>query len=182
MKKVAVMLANGFEEIEAITIIDILKRAGVQAKFVGLDADILTGAHGVKVHADTTLDKISESEFDMIVLPGGLPGAQYLADSDRLKAVLKEFDASGKFVAAICAAPMALAKAGIIKQSYTCYPGFETKVAKDGYISSQNVVKDGNIITSRGPATAMEFALELVRNLCGEQIYKDVKEGLLFVG
>lgn len=180
MKKVAVMLANGFEEIEAITIIDVLKRAGAEAKFVGLDADILTGAHGVKVHADTTLEKICESEFDMIVLPGGLPGAEHLANSAKLQALLKEFDSKGKFIGAICAAPMALAKAGVIKESYTCYPSFEAHVKDSGYISSQNVVKDGNIITSRGPAMAMEFALELVKNLCGEKIYKEVKEGLLF--
>ncbi|MDO5045522.1 DJ-1 family glyoxalase III [Campylobacter sp.] len=181
MKKVAVILANGFEEIEATTIIDVLRRAGLEAKFVGLDADLLTGAHGVKIYADTVLDKISQSDFDMIVLPGGLPGAEHLAKSAKLQALLKEFDAKGKFIGAICAAPMALATSGVIKENYTCYPGFETNVKDSGYISSQNVVKDGNIITSRGPATAMEFALELVKNLCGEQIYKEVKEGLLFV-
>lgn len=181
MKRAVVVLADGFEEIEAISVVDILRRAGVDAKFAGLECKFPNGAHNIKVEADILLSDVLAKDFDMIVLPGGLPGAEHLANSKDLQDLLKKFDENAKFIAAICAAPMALASAGVLKQSYTCYPGFEGRVKSCGYTGSENVVRSDNIITSRGPATAMEFALELVRNLCGEQIYADVKDGLLFV-
>lgn len=184
MKKAVVVLAHGFEEIEAINVIDILRRAGVEAISAGLDSEAVEGAHGVKIYTDTMLDKINQRDFDMIVLPGGLPGAQNLSDSKELSALLREFKTAGKFIAAICAAPMALGSAGVLGDVFTCYPGFEPNVRADksGYNPSQNVVIDSNIITSRGPATAMEFALELARILCGDKTYAELKNGLLFVG
>ena len=178
--KVAIVLANGFEEIEAVSLIDILRRAEIDAVSVGLDKKCVCGAHGIEMIADEILDDIKVSEFDMIVLPGGLPGAENLAKSEKLGKILRDFDANNAKIGAICAAPWALATAGVLKSSYTCYPGFENQIAHPGYTNSANVVKDQNIMTSRGPATAMEFALQIVRELKGEQVYSKLKSDLLF--
>jgi DJ-1 family protein len=178
--KVAIVLANGFEEIEAVSLIDILRRAEIDAASVGLEKKCVCGAHGVEMIADEILDDIKVSEFDMIVLPGGLPGAENLAKSEKLGKILRDFDANNVKIGAICAAPWALATAGVLKSSYTCYPGFESQIAHPGYTNSANVVKDQNIMTSKGPATAMEFALQIVRELKGEQVYSKLKSDLLF--
>ena len=178
--KVAIILANGFEEIEAVSLIDILRRAEIDAVSVGLDKKCVRGTHGIELVADKILDDIKVSEFSMIVLPGGLPGAENLAKSVKLGKILRDFDANNAKIGAICAAPWALATAGVLKSSYTCYPGFEKTVAHAGYTPSANVVKDQNIMTSRGPATAMEFALQIVRELKGEQVYSKLKSDLLF--
>ncbi|NLK66931.1 MAG: DJ-1 family protein [Campylobacteraceae bacterium] len=180
MSKVAVILADGFEEIEAVTVIDILRRADIDALGVGLTKKIVKGTHGVEIKADTILDAIDVDEFSMIVLPGGLPGAKYLAESKELGEKLREFNEKGLKIGAICAAPWALSTAGVLKESYTCYPGFEKNVAHKGYTDDKNVVVDSNIITSKGPATAMEFALSLVKELKGETKYQEIKSGLLF--
>lgn len=180
MKNVAIILVDGFEEIEAISILDILRRADINTVAVGLEDPYIRGAHQLKFEADVEFDKVNFDEYDMIVLPGGLPGAEYLAKSEKLQKVLKDFDAKGKFIGAICAAPWALNTAGVLKNSYTCYPGFEKIVAKNGYVSNSDVVIDKNIITSRGPATAMKFALGLVKILEGDGKYTEVKNGLLF--
>ena len=178
--KVAIILANGFEEIEAVSLVDILRRAEIDAASVGLDKKCVCGAHGIEMIADEILDDMKVSEFDMIVLPGGLPGAENLAKSEKLGKILRDFDANNAKIGAICAAPWALATAGVLKSSYTCYPGFESQIAHPGYTNSANVVKDQNIMTSRGPATAMEFALQIVRELKGEQVYSKLKSDLLF--
>ena len=178
--KVAIVLANGFEEIEAVSLIDILRRAEIDALAVGLEKKCVCGTHGIEMIADEILDDIKVSEFDMIVLPGGLPGAENLAKSERLEQVLRDFDANNAKIGAICAAPWALATAGVLKSSYTCYPGFENQIAHPGYTNAANVVKDQNIMTSKGPATAMEFALQIVRELKGEQVYSKLKSDLLF--
>lgn len=179
--KVAVILATGFEEIEAISIIDILRRGDIECLSVGLDRRKVEGAHNIVVYTDIVLDDLNVDEFDMIILPGGLPGADNLANSKKLIDILHSFDANNKRIGAICASPFVLAKADLIKNSYTCYPGFEKKVDKNGYMPNQNVVRDHNIMTSCGPATAMEFALEILRELKGEKTYNEIKEGLLFV-
>ncbi|MCI6989207.1 MAG: DJ-1/PfpI family protein [Campylobacter sp.] len=178
--KVAVMFANGFEEIEAISVVDILRRGGVDTISVGLEKKNVTGAHDIELITDTVLDEIKVDDFEMIVLPGGLPGAEYLAKSEKMGEVLREFDAKNLKIAAICAAPWALSTAGVLKNSYTCYPGFEKNVAHKGYTDASNVIKDANIITSKGPATAMEFALELLKELKSDKIYNEIKDGLLF--
>lgn len=180
MKKVAILLANGFEEIEAITLIDILRRAGVEALSVGLEKRSVKGAHGVEITADTVLDDVRAGEFEMIILPGGLPGATTLARNEKVGALLREFDSNGLKIGAICAAPWALSTAGILKNRYTCYPGFEANVAKAGYDENANVVKDENIITSKAPATSMEFALEIVGILRGDEKRDEVARGLLW--
>ncbi|MDA3061364.1 DJ-1/PfpI family protein [Campylobacter sp. VBCF_02 NA5] len=178
--KVAVILANGFEEIEAISVVDLLRRAGIDAKFLGLEKKCVTGSHGVEIIADDLLVNLDINEYEMIVLPGGLPGAEHLAKSEKLGEILREFDKASKKIGAICAAPWALGTAGVLKDSYTCYPGFEGTVAHAGYTASANVIIDKNIITSRGPATAMEFALTIVRELKGEQAFSTLKSELLF--
>lgn len=176
---VLVLMAMGFEEIEAISIIDILRRADIEVVTAGLDRTTVTGAHGVHIIADVLLDDINEEEFEMVVLPGGLPGAEHLAKSEKVQNLLAKFDANNKQIAAICAAPWALQTAGVLKDKYTCYPSFEKTIREKGYIDSENVVIDHNIITSRGPATAMEFALNLVKELKGEDKFKEIKSALL---
>lgn len=261
--KIAVILADGFEEIEAITLIDILRRAGANVKILGFSAKNIRGAHGIKIEADEifddvfsreninenidacakplnpardlnqdtkaqNLDQILEAnspkstihcsvkqtpnldenlidDFDAILLPGGLPGAKFLAQSKKLGAVLRKFSAQGKKIGAICAAPWALASAGVLRGEFVCYPGFEKQVlsANDEFMRVQNgeknsqicgenlqnelkfcgdknVLINGNIFTSKGPATAMEFALILVREICGEIKYSEIKSDLLF--
>lgn len=180
MKKVAVILANGFEEIEAISVIDILRRAEIETVSVGLNKKLVKGTHGIEVKADIVLDDMRVDDFSMIVLPGGLLGTNHLAENQKLKEILKEFDKKDLKIAAICAAPWVLSKVGVLKNNYTCYPGFEKKVNHNGYDDKKNVVIDKNIITSRGPATAMEFALNLVKELAGESKFKEIKQGLLF--
>ena len=181
MTKVAVIMANGFEEIEALSIVDILRRGGVEVSMVALESNLsVSGAHGVRIDSDIIFDEYDFSQADMIVLPGGLPGAEYLAKSQKLATKLKEAKSNGKKLAAICAAPWALSTAGVLGEKYTCYPGFEATVNHNGYNPDKNVVIDGDIITSRGPATAMEFALALLKELCGEETYNQVKSGLLF--
>lgn len=180
MKKVAVILAEGFEELEAITISDVLRRGNINITLVGLDSLNVKGTHDIEIKADIKFNETKFEDFDMIILPGGLPGAQYLANSKKLAKVLREFKNNGKFLGAICAAPWALHEAGVLDGNYTCYPSFEEKAGKNGYVVDQNVVNDKNIITSKGPATAMEFALYIVKFLEGENKYIEVKNGLLF--
>lgn len=178
--KAAIILATGFEEIEAIAPLDILRRGDVDASFVGLDSEQISGAHGVSIKADSTLSKYDFSTCDMIVLPGGLPGAEHLANSSELRELLVAQANSGKYCAAICAAPMALAKAGLIKGAYTCYPGFESNVSSLAP-SKEKVVIDGNIITSRGPGTAYDFGLALLELLAGRAKRDEVAKGMLLI-
>ncbi|ALF47219.1 DJ-1 family glyoxalase III [Campylobacter concisus] len=182
MKKVAVILAEGFEEIEALTSVDVLRRAGVIASIVGLNDVNIKGCHNICVKADVTLREMKELDYDAIVLPGGLPGASNLANDTRLKAILQNFDKSNKLICAICAAPMVLESAGVLKDHFVCYPGFEENVRSDkrGYVSDKNVLKDQNIITGKGPAFSMEFALFIVKNLLGDEAYLKVKNDLLY--
>ncbi|WP_304345892.1 DJ-1 family glyoxalase III [Campylobacter showae] len=181
MKKIAVIFADGFEEIEGVSIVDVLRRGGVEAHVVGLDKLPITGAHGVKLVCDMTLYDLEVEEYDMLVLPGGYTGVTNISGNLKMRETIKKFAKKGKFVAAICAAPIALGVAEVMSGEYTCYPSCEKAVRGGSYVSDRNVVINGRIITSRGPATAMEFALELVKILNGEQVYNEVKNELLFV-
>jgi len=178
-KKVLVMLAQGCEEIEAVTTIDILRRAGVEVTSTGLDDLPVLGAHGVMLLADTTLDLAQHQDFDMIVLPGGLPGTTNLRNDKRLAALLRKMAHDGKQLAAICAAPSVLAAAGLLDgRKATCYP-----TCLDGYpkvdLQTAAVVEDGNLTTSRGPGTAMDFALTLVERLTGKAKRQEVEAALV---
>lgn len=179
MTKIIVPISNGFEEIEAITIIDVCKRANIQVTIASIENLETIGAHGIKIIADTNIENINCNDFDMIVLPGGLPNAFTLAENVKVQSLLKEFKESKKKIGAICAAPYALHKAGVLNKNFTCYPSFEQKIKLDGYHDNDSVVIDNNVITSRGPATAMNFALEIVNILCGNEVYTSVKNGLL---
>ena len=179
MAKIIIPISNGFEEIEAITIIDVCRRANIEVTIAGVESLEITGAHGIKIISDTTIENITSDNFDMIVLPGGLPNAFTLADNQKVQSLLKEFKENNKKIEAICAAPYALHTAGVLNENFTCYPSFEKKIRLDGY-HEDAVVIDSNVITSRGPATAMSFALEIVNILCDEDIYTNVKNGLLF--
>lgn len=179
MPKVIVPLAVGFEEIEAITVVDILRRAGVEVTMASLEALHVKGAHGIDVKADALLCELDANTFDMVVLPGGLPGATNLAADKTVQAILQQFDKAHKSIAAICAAPLALKSAGVLKNSYTCYPSFEARIGHDGYRSDKTVVHDDNITTSQGPSTAMAFAIDLVEILCGNNVALTLQKDLL---
>ena len=164
-KSVLVPLAQGFEEIEAVTIVDVLRRAEIRVVTAGLTPGKVTGAHGITVVPDQDISEARAEGHDMIVLPGGLPGSQHLHDDARVQALLAEFKAKGLWTAAICAAPMALVPSGIAEgKRVTSYPGFESKLVGAIY-REEAVVVDGRVVTSRGPGTALRFALKLVELL-----------------
>lgn len=179
MKKIIVPIANGFEEIEATSIIDVCRRAGIEVTIAALETLLTTGANGITLQSDCLIDDINANDYDMIVLPGGLPNAFSLAENSKVQSLLKEFKSQDKNIGAICAAPYALHKAEVLNQNYTCYPSFEEKIRLDGYSKDNKVITDGKVITSRGPGTAICFALEIVKTLCGEEIYTNVKNGML---
>jgi len=181
MNKVLVPLANGFEEIEAVTIIDVLRRSGVEVLVAALDDNMLVkGANSITVKADTSITQVDSDSIDMIILPGGWDGTYALADDENVQRLLREMDSKGKNIAAICAAPFALNKAGVLKDKYTCYPSVEEQIDKDGYMGDTSmVVEDKNVLTSRGPGTALCFSLEIAKKLQGEETYNALKEGLL---
>ena len=181
MKKIAVILANGFEEIEALTVVDITRRAGFKCDMVSISEELVTSAHNVVVKADKLYaDNINE--YDMIVFPGGLPGADNLAKDERVLKTVKEFNNNeNKYIAAICASPaMVLSAAGIEKDRYiTAYPGedFENMLEDANYVE-ELVVVDKNLITSRGPATTLLFAYKIVDVLGGDS--ETLKQGMLW--
>ncbi|MCK4733454.1 MAG: DJ-1/PfpI family protein, partial [Methanophagales archaeon] len=175
---VVVFLATGFEEIEAMGIVDTLRRAGIEVVIAGLQTGAIEGGHGVKVVPDREIEGINIEDFDAVVLPGGSPGYVNLGNDKRvLDAVRKAFEL-GKVVAAICAAPSVLAKAGILEgKKATIYPGLETALAGAKHIN-ERVVVDGKIITSQGPGTALEFGVKLVETLVGEKSARELKDSL----
>ena len=179
MSKVLIPLADGCEEIEAVTVIDILRRAGVAVTAAGLSARQIKCSRGTVIMADVLLDDVLNENFDMIVLPGGMPGAGHLKNDRRIISLLQNMAAKNKYVAAICAAPMALHAAGLVdKRTATSFPCVLDKLPGSHRYSTQPVVVDGNIVTSRGPGTAMDFALTLVELLCGTEQRKQVEAPL----
>ncbi|MDM8565711.1 DJ-1/PfpI family protein [Candidatus Halobeggiatoa sp. HSG11] len=179
MPTVLIPLAQGCEELEAVTIIDLLRRANITVITAGLDAEPVTASRGVVLIPDTTLDKAIRQEFDMVVLPGGLPGSDHLNNDSRIQTLLKKMQQQGKYTAAICAAPKVLASAGLLNgKSATCYPG-ALETTPDINLIDKPIVKDGQVITSRGPGTAMDFTLELIEILVGRETRNKVEAGLV---
>ena len=170
MSKVAVLFAEGFEEGEALTIVDIIRRANIECHIVGVKDELIRGAHDIVVKADCILDE-STSECDMVVLPGGLPGATNLRDDEKVIKLIQKMNEQNKFISAMCAAPIALEKAGVLEnKNYTAYPGYNEKIKTSGTYLEDEVVVDGNLVTSRGPATAYAFAYKLVDVLGGDSL------------
>jgi 4-methyl-5(b-hydroxyethyl)-thiazole monophosphate biosynthesis len=181
MARVLVPLAQGCEELEAVTITDLLTRAGIEVITAGLDEKPVKASRGMTLLPDTTLDQVMNSPFDMIVLPGGLPGADHLDHDPRIHQLLKRLNAEGGYIAAICAAPKVLLNAGLLNgKTATSYPGaLDGLDLKQVDLQLERVVTDGNVVTSRGPGTAMDFALQLIEQLMGAQKRNEVEQGLV---
>lgn len=179
MHKVLLPLAQGCEDLEAVTIIDLLRRAAITVVTAGLDTEPVTASRGTVIIPDTDLDTALKDDYDMVVLPGGLPGADHLDNDERIKAILIKMANSEKFTAAICAAPKVLANAGLLDgKKATSYPGC-LESASNMDISGDAVVIDGKVITSRGPGTAMDFALTLIESLEGKDKRDEVEKALV---
>jgi 4-methyl-5(b-hydroxyethyl)-thiazole monophosphate biosynthesis len=193
MAKVVVPLAEGFEEIEAVSIVDILRRGGVEANTVylrsedqidalsaaGAAMDMVLGANGITVRADMPADLVVVDEYDAIVLPGGWGGTNRLTESSLIQSLLKEFSKKEKWIAAMCAAPYALHVAGVLSKRYTCYPSVEEQIRPADRVADEKVVVDGKVITSQGPGTAICFALEILNQIEGKVNSETVKNGTL---
>jgi len=177
MVKAVILMPEGFEDIEAIAVIDILRRAGIDLKTAGVNASIIKSASGMKVYTDIRLVDVSVNDYDALILPGGNPGYLNLMNHSGVIKLIREFSDKGKILAAICGGPMALNKAGVVKDKrVTAYPGFEKEFDMP---RSDPVVVDGNIITSQGPGTAIKFALAIVEKLSGSSVADKVRKHIL---
>ena len=173
---VYMFLADGFEEVEALCPLDVLRRAGVEVTTVGVGKDMIRGAHGITVLADIPDVMYRDSAPDMIILPGGMPGAANLDACKTVDAALKAASRRGAFMAAICAAPFVLGKRGLLQgKRAVCYPGFEGELEGAMVSEGETVVRDGNVITAKGMGVAFEFGLELVRCLCDDETAEKIK-------
>jgi 4-methyl-5(b-hydroxyethyl)-thiazole monophosphate biosynthesis len=176
MANALVLLAEGFEEIEAVTIVDVLRRGEVVVTTASLSGKHVRGSHAIVVESDVLLSAVNVDDFDALVLPGG-PAAKTLREDARAQAVIKQAGAAGKLVAAVCAAPTALDAAGLLRgKRATAYPG---SALPSAHFVEERVVEDGNIVTSRGPGTTMAFALKLVERLSGPGVASKTAERLL---
>jgi len=183
MAAILLPIAQGFEEVEAVALIDVLRRGGLAVRVATVDPhkddNLVLGANGITIQADTNIKNVVADDFDMILLPGGWENTYILADNETVQNLLKEFKAKDKVVGSICAAAYALKKADVLGNDYTCYPAAADEVDHEGYREDQAVVIDGNVMTSRGPGTALCFGLEIVKRFSGEESYNAVKEGML---
>ena len=165
MKRAAIVLTTGFEEIEAIAPMDILRRAGVEVDIVGVDAKVATGSHNLTISTDKELVEVMNELYDIVILPGGMPGAKFLKDHQEVQNFVKNHYDEGKLIAANCAAPIAIENSGALKnRTYTCYLGFEKQI-NDGTYTGDFVHQDGRVITGSGPAAAFEFSYTIVEAL-----------------
>ena len=183
MKKALLLFANGSEEIEAITLANILRRAGVAVTIAGVGATTLRGSRNITVGTDVELAEIADTaaeEYDLLLLPGGWEGTLIFCEDAAVQSLIKRFDSAKKTICAICAAPLALDRANVLAQRrFTCYPGIQQKMSAMGYENRKFVVSE-NVMTSRGPATAMDFALRIIRIVVGEAEFQSVAAELLY--
>lgn len=180
MNKVLIYLAPGFEEIEAVTIIDLLRRANIDVVVAGLEERYITGSHGIRISTDLYYEDIDPEEYDYLVLPGGQPGTNNLKKNLKVLELIKKFMEDNKLIGAICAAPTVLWEAGILENKrVTSYPS-EKIVFSSAVYEESSVVKDGNIITSRGVGTAIEFALDLIGEIKGDSVKKETADNILW--
>lgn len=177
---VAILLADGFEEAEALVPCDILRRGGAEVVLVGVTGLGVTGAHGIRITADKLLEEVNAGEVEMLVLPGGM-GYQILRDTDRVGLLIDAVAAMGHTVAAICAAPNVLGGRGLLDgRRAVCYPGMEDGMGRAEICSGEQVVQDGGFITGEGPGSAFEFGYELLEKLKGHDVMEEVKHGMYF--
>lgn len=179
MPNVVVILADGFEEVEAVAVIDVLRRAGIETVIAGLRDGLVTSARTVRIMPDTVIDTVKADDFDMIVLPGGQPGSDNLNADARVIRLIKEFSHKGKLTGAICAAPIVLGNAGVlVGKRATAYPTYKDKLGGAVY-EEKAVVEDGNVLTSRGAGTALAFGLAIVARLINPEKARKIKEAML---
>lgn len=180
MAKAMLLLGDGYEEVEALTVVDYLRRADIPVDMVSITGSLETvGDHQIRVKADRLLEEVEPAEYDAVITPGGMPGTRMLAGDERVLQLVRDFYGQGKWVASICASPMVLEAAGVAnKVKGTCYPGIERHVTFKSH-SEELVVRDGNVITSRGPATAMYFAFALIEALAGKEKADEIREKTL---
>ncbi|MBR7181512.1 MAG: DJ-1/PfpI family protein [Clostridia bacterium] len=172
-------LANGFEEIEALAPLDLLRRAGLEVTTVGIGGDMIRGSHGITVQADIPDGLFADAAPDMVILPGGMPGSKNLDESKTVDAALKAAARRGAFIAAICAAPMVLGRRGLLNgKRAICFPGFESELV-GATLADTRVVRDGNIITAAGMGVAVEFGLSLVAALKGDEAAESLRRAIL---
>ena len=178
MRKVLVPLAEGFEEIEALAVTDVMRRAGLEVVLTGLPGSIVKGRSGIKVISDRKIEDVNPKDFDAVVLPGGDPGYVNLGISQKILDMLVDFNDQEKLIAAICASPAILSKLGILdNRKATVYPGMEREIPKP---RSGKVIVDGHIITSEGPGTAIDFALEIIKKLLGRDKAEEVRKEIVY--
>ena len=178
---VYIFLANGFEEIEALCVLDLLRRAGVEVKTIGIDNKIVTGSHKIPVVSDIEDVMLTGFEdFDMIILPGGLPGANNLDESPVVDKFINRAVDEDKYIGAICAAPFILGKRGILNgKKATCYPGFENELI-GAEVVNDGCVRDGKVITAQAMGKSHDFALEIVETLCGKEVRDKLKAAIIY--
>ncbi|WP_026660981.1 DJ-1 family glyoxalase III [Butyrivibrio sp. AC2005] len=181
MANIAIFLADGFEEIEGLTVVDICRRAGLTIDMVSVMGTLqVTGSHGIEVKADKLLDEVKFDEMDMLVLPGGMPGTTNLEKTEKLVEQIRAFDAAGKYISAICAAPGVFGRAGLLQGRKACvYPGLEGEL-KGADVQMTETTVDGHILTSRGMGTAIPFALAIVERFCGKETADKLGKGIVF--
>ena len=181
MKKAAVFFAEGFEEVEGLTQVDLLRRGGIEADMFSVtDKKEVSGAHGIKIVCDKILDDFKAEEYEAIILPGGMPGTLNLGNSKELCGYILKFNSEKKILGAICAAPSVFGSLGILEgKKACCYPGFEQKLT-GAQISFNNVETSSNIITSRGVGTAIDFACALIEAIVDKKTADDVKESIVY--
>lgn len=180
MKKSYLFLAEGFEEVEAVTVIDVLRRAGLPLVTVSIsDCQTVCGAHGIAVEADVLFSETTFDDAEWLILPGGMPGTTHLGECEPLCDLLKSHARLGKPMAAICAAPSVFGQLGLLSgRRATCYPGFEPMLA-GAEVAAERVVTDGNIVTGNGPASALPFALAIAASAVSETVAQEVAAGML---
>ena len=183
MANILIPISTGFEEVELVSLVDVLRRGGAEVRIAYIDGEfetnLIVGANGITIKADTSLKNVISEDFDMILLAGGWDNAYALRDNNRVQKLIKEFYNNGKVVGAMCASVVALKKAEVLGSNYTCYPFAKDEINHEGYREDKMVVTDGNIMTSRGPGTALCFGLAILKRLVGVETYQAVKEGML---
>lgn len=180
MSKLGIFMAPGCEEVEALAVVDLVRRAKIDICMISItDKNTVTGSHNITFFTDATKDEVDYDLLDGIILPGGMPGTLNLEADEIVQNTIRSFNEDGKMVAAICAAPSVLGEAGLLQgKSACCYPGFEDKLL-GAYVETKPVVRDGNIITSRGMGTAVAFGLAIVEYVLGEETANELKAGIL---